>query len=73
MNNSITIQSTTNEKIISVDEVLEPVLNPPPSIEISNVTVSFKTSRWKLYCCEGDFTDCKERRDRIPDRSFRLR
>jgi nitrate/nitrite transport system ATP-binding protein len=42
MNNSVTIQSTTKEKI--VDAVLEPVLNPPPSIEINNVTVSFKTS-----------------------------
>jgi nitrate/nitrite transport system ATP-binding protein len=44
MNNSMSLQSTTKEKIISVDAVLEPVLNPPPSIEISNVTVSFKSS-----------------------------
>src|SRR5690349_5775270 len=53
MDNSRTIQPSTIEKIKTVDEVLEPVLNPPPSIEIDNVTVSFKTS-------SGTYTAVKE-------------
>jgi nitrate/nitrite transport system ATP-binding protein len=44
MSTSTTILSRNNENTASVaDAVLEPVLNPPPSIEINNVTVSFKT------------------------------
>jgi nitrate ABC transporter ATP-binding subunit len=53
MSNSKTIQTSTTEKIKRVDEVLEPVLNPPPSIEIENVTVSFKTA-------SGVYTAVKE-------------
>jgi len=53
MSKSTTIQASTTEKIKTVDEVLEPVLNPPPSIEIDNVTVSFKTAN-------GVYTAVKE-------------
>jgi nitrate/nitrite transport system ATP-binding protein len=53
MDNSTTIQSSATEKIKIVNEVLEPVLNPPPSIEINNVTVSFKTGN-------GIYTAVKE-------------
>jgi nitrate/nitrite transport system ATP-binding protein len=53
MSNSTTIHHSTTEKIKTVDEVLEPVLNPPPSIEIENVTVSFKTAN-------GVYTAVKE-------------
>src|SRR5688572_29503872 len=54
MNNSVTIQ-TPSEKIVSVDDVLEPVLNPPPSIEINNVTVSFKTTSG-IYTAVNDIS-----------------
>jgi len=47
------MQPSATEKIKTVDEVLEPVLNPPPSIEIENVTVSFKTAN-------GVYTAVKE-------------
>ena len=53
MSNSTTMQPSGTEKIKAVDEVLEPVLNPPPSIEIENVTVSFKTAN-------GVYTAVKE-------------
>jgi nitrate/nitrite transport system ATP-binding protein len=53
MSNSTTIQTSATEKIKTVDEVLEPVLNPPPSIEIENVTVSFKTA-------SGEYTAVKD-------------
>jgi nitrate/nitrite transport system ATP-binding protein len=53
MSNSTTIHTSATEKIKTVDEVLEPVLNPPPSIEIENVTVSFKTA-------SGVYTAVKE-------------
>jgi nitrate/nitrite transport system ATP-binding protein len=53
MSNSTTIHHSTTEKIKTVDEVLEPVLNPPASIEIENVTVSFKTAN-------GVYTAVKE-------------
>jgi len=53
MSKSTTIQASTTEKIKTVDEVLEPVLNPPPSIEIDNVTVTFKTAN-------GVYTAVKE-------------
>jgi nitrate/nitrite transport system ATP-binding protein len=44
MSTSITMRTSSNGKLVSMaDEVLEPVLNPAPSIEIDNVTVSFKT------------------------------
>jgi nitrate/nitrite transport system ATP-binding protein len=46
MTTSTNILSTANVKAVSVaDNVLEPVLNPPPAIEINNVTVSFKTPK----------------------------
>ena len=53
MSNSTSMQPSATEKIKTVDEVLEPVLNPPPSIEIENVTVSFKTAN-------GVYTAVKE-------------
>jgi nitrate/nitrite transport system ATP-binding protein len=44
MNNSATIFPSSNENAVSIaDAVLEPVLNPPPAIDIKGVTVSFKT------------------------------
>ncbi|MDX2047099.1 MAG: ABC transporter ATP-binding protein [Chitinophagaceae bacterium] len=46
MTTSTTILSPANVKAVSVaDNVLEPVLNPPPTIEINSVTVSFKTPK----------------------------
>jgi len=53
MSNATSMQPSATEKIKTVDEVLEPVLNPPPSIEIENVTVSFKTAN-------GVYTAVKE-------------
>lgn len=46
MNTYTTLISRKNENIVAVaDAVLEPVLNPPPSIELNNVTVSFKSGK----------------------------
>jgi nitrate/nitrite transport system ATP-binding protein len=45
MSTSTTIVSSSNGKAVSLaDTVLDPVLNPPPSIAINNVTVSFKSN-----------------------------
>jgi nitrate ABC transporter ATP-binding subunit len=45
MNSAVRILPSSKEKAASVaDQVLEPALNPPPSIEIDNVTVSFKAN-----------------------------
>ncbi|MEO5564133.1 MAG: ABC transporter ATP-binding protein [Chitinophagaceae bacterium] len=53
MNNSVAILSPSNGKSASVaDEVLRPALNPPSSIDINNVTVSFKTQN-------GEYTAVK--------------
>jgi nitrate/nitrite transport system ATP-binding protein len=46
MSTTIVGISPSGEKIGAVaDAVLEPVLNPPPSIEINDVSVSFKTAK----------------------------
>lgn len=54
MSTSTTILSRSNGNLVSVaDTVLNPVLNPLPSIAINNVTVSFKTNN-------GMFTAVKD-------------
>jgi nitrate/nitrite transport system ATP-binding protein len=46
MSTSTTLAAPSNGKVVSLaDTVLNPALNPPPSIEIDNITVSFKTTK----------------------------
>src|SRR5215216_3022975 len=47
-----TIKNKLEAKLVA-DALLEPVLNRPPSIEVKNVSVSFKTSK-------GTFTAVKD-------------
>lgn len=50
---AIKLKSTIDEKI--ADAIIEPVLNPPLSIEVQNITVSFPNSKGK-----GVYTAVKE-------------
>ncbi len=73
MSTSLMAVKPIREKSNAVsDNILKPVFNAGKSIEIENITVSFKTPKGSLHCCKRYFIKCKERRDCFIDWSLRL-
>jgi hypothetical protein len=70
MRTSTLTEPITHQK---AEEILEPVLNPPPAISVNNITVSFKTLKGVYTAVKDISLTVKKGRDSFPDWPLRLR